>query len=530
MERQQIDYTAWSLRSARAYTLLGRYVATEHAHARSLRSDQAHTLLGRYAHARSLRSDRARTLLGRYVATKHAHAARSLVATEHAHAARSLVATEHAHAARSLVVTEHAHCSVATDRARTRLGHYVATERPVRPKKGPPWGSLLNPHRNAFRFVSIGVSVEILRRKQVGLFLARFHSLRSDRARAKVWSLRSDRALPNIDTTPVHAFSSNLQMLSPEDHSKLKIVVSASSRETAQKGLKHDSRPILRFLNPKPVNHSTVYAWSTRKDKCQVSADKYGSFEDNWHKSKSVNRPWSYCDSIRFSRLRVARIRNLADKSRAQAYTLFANFGSHTCQTFTRYVATGKASERPPARYIATCEASKSSSFVFSFESRSKHFSFRLNRSFRRDFTTKTCKTRLKSFAYPYLQLCVLLQISIEMSLVSVGVTIETLRPKKAAKTCFLAWIPIKRIKRQRNPRKDIFTKSLAVKSCSNLNRTTKYDCPKAPDMYPNRLWTSSSMAIGPQTSQARSICSDQACTQLGRCVATESEPSSVAT
>ncbi|KAG5393516.1 hypothetical protein IGI04_023479 [Brassica rapa subsp. trilocularis] len=41
------------------------------------------------------------------------------------------------------------------------------------------------------------------------------------------------------------------------------------------------------FLNQKPVNHSMVRAWPTRKDKCQVSADKYGSFEDNWQKSKS---------------------------------------------------------------------------------------------------------------------------------------------------------------------------------------------------------------------------------------------------
>ncbi|WZZ50125.1 hypothetical protein YC2023_050232 [Brassica napus] len=56
----------------------------------------------------------------------------------------------------------------------------LATLRPVRPKKGPPLRSLLNPRCNAFRFVSIGVSVEILRRKQVGLFLACFHSLRSD--------------------------------------------------------------------------------------------------------------------------------------------------------------------------------------------------------------------------------------------------------------------------------------------------------------------------------------------------------------
>ncbi|KAG5397688.1 hypothetical protein IGI04_019502 [Brassica rapa subsp. trilocularis] len=153
-------------------------------------------------------------------------------------------------------------------------------------------------------------------------------SLRSDRARAEA----RERALPNIDTTPVHAFSSkplgryvatelepklgryiatglepkfgrcvaselfrtsirhqsmhsrqNLQMLSPEDRSKLirslskELVVNVSSRKTAQRDLKHDSRPILRFLNQNSVNHSTVYAWSTRKDKCQVSTDKYGT-------------------------------------------------------------------------------------------------------------------------------------------------------------------------------------------------------------------------------------------------------------
>ncbi|KAL0667776.1 hypothetical protein Bca4012_030480 [Brassica carinata] len=105
------------------------------------------------------------------------------------------------------------------------------------PKKGPPLRSLLNPHRNAFRFISIEVSVEILRRKQVGLFLACFHSLHSDLS--DLHSLHSD----------------------------------------------------LSGLRKRPV--------------------------------------------------------------------------------------------RPPARYIATCQASKSSSFVFSFESRSKRFSFRLNRSFR---------------------------------------------------------------------------------------------------------------------------------------------------
>ncbi|KAF2584618.1 hypothetical protein F2Q70_00036536 [Brassica cretica] len=78
--------------------------------------------------------------------------------------------------------------SLRSDRARTQLGRYVATElkptlhslRSDLPQKSPPLRSLLNPHRNAFRFVSIGVSVEILRRQQVGLFLAYFYSLHSD--------------------------------------------------------------------------------------------------------------------------------------------------------------------------------------------------------------------------------------------------------------------------------------------------------------------------------------------------------------
>ena len=115
-------------------------------------------------------------------------------------------------------------------------------------------------------------------------------------------------------------------MLSPEDRSKLspcfplfkfidqtsrirnrgkfvlyqkEFVVNVSSRKTAQRDLKHDSRPILRFLNQKPVNRSTVYAWSTRKDKCQVSADKYGSFEDNWKIGKNGISPFLCYDGLR---------------------------------------------------------------------------------------------------------------------------------------------------------------------------------------------------------------------------------------
>ena len=54
--------------------------------------------------------------------------------------------------------------------------------------------------------------------------------------------------------------------------------------------------------------------------------------------------------------------------------------------------------------------------------------------------------------------------------------------------------------------------------------------CPKATDTYLNQPRTSSSMAIGPRTSQARSLRSNQACTLLGRYIATDLEPSSVST
>ena len=58
-------------------------------------------------------------------------------------------------------------------------------------------------------------------------------------------------------------------------HKLSEIVINASSQKTAQRDLRHDSRPNLRFLNQRPVSRITVYASFTRKDKCQVSADKY---------------------------------------------------------------------------------------------------------------------------------------------------------------------------------------------------------------------------------------------------------------
>ncbi|WZZ34943.1 hypothetical protein YC2023_018344 [Brassica napus] len=72
-------------------------------------------------------------------------------------------------------------------------------------------------------------------------------------------------------------------MLSPEDRSEpislrslsKEAVINASSQKTAHRDLRHDSSPNLRFLNQHPVSRMTVYAWFARKDKYQVSADKY---------------------------------------------------------------------------------------------------------------------------------------------------------------------------------------------------------------------------------------------------------------
>ncbi|KAF3501705.1 hypothetical protein F2Q69_00042172 [Brassica cretica] len=70
---------ARSIRSDRARTRLGRYVAAEHTHG-SVSTKRMITYTARFLHsdraqakARSLRSDRAGKRLGRYVATEHAH-------------------------------------------------------------------------------------------------------------------------------------------------------------------------------------------------------------------------------------------------------------------------------------------------------------------------------------------------------------------------------------------------------------------------------------------------------------------------
>ncbi|KAF3565172.1 hypothetical protein DY000_02014636 [Brassica cretica] len=73
-------------------------------------------------------------------------------------------------------------------------------------------------------------------------------------------------------------------------------------------------------------------------------------------------------------------------------------------------------------------------------------------------------------------------------------------------------------------------TKMYYKELCGKILFEPSTDCLKATDMYPNQPRISSSMANEPLTSQARSLRSDQARTRIGRYVATELEPSSVAT
>ncbi|KAG5384938.1 hypothetical protein IGI04_036408 [Brassica rapa subsp. trilocularis] len=103
-----------------------------------------------------------------------------------------------------------------------------------------------------------------------------------DRASVPLGHYVTTELFRNVDTTPVHALSSILQCYLPKTvansvhvfrHSKssikLCVTINVSSRNSAQRDLRHNSRPILRFLNQKPVNRRTVYAWFAREDKCQ---------------------------------------------------------------------------------------------------------------------------------------------------------------------------------------------------------------------------------------------------------------------
>ncbi|KAG5392712.1 hypothetical protein IGI04_022675 [Brassica rapa subsp. trilocularis] len=307
---------ARSLRSDRTIVPLGRYVATELGQARSLRSDRAIVPLGRYvATERSSRSVRSyvvrpRSPLGRYVVTelelgRYVATERSFrsvyVATElelGRYVATELgqlgLRSDRARQARSrseaivgsllvgrYVATESSRCYVATE-LEPKLGRYVATERsPARSLRTRPSSS------QARRYVA----TERSSRSRPSDRPAR--SLRSDRAQAKARSLHSDRALVSLAIEPFRTSIRHQSLHSRQTFECYlpKTVASSKPRKTRSKRVESEDGPKgpktrleahpTIFPNQKPVNHSMVRAWPTRKDKCQVSADKYGSFEDN---------------------------------------------------------------------------------------------------------------------------------------------------------------------------------------------------------------------------------------------------------
>ncbi|KAF3503504.1 hypothetical protein F2Q69_00043354 [Brassica cretica] len=162
-------------------------------------------------------------------------------------------------------------------------------------------------------------------------FSSQARSLRSDRAfTSQARSLRSDQSsvplgryvatelFRNIDTTLVHAFSSTFRCYLPKTvanpfhvsrHSKSSIKLYGQKRKSV-------NRPRSQY-----IRSPRREAWGE-------------TFFGEILALRAIRQlsvfVISSCDSIRFSRLRVARTRNLADSSRAQAYILFANFGSHS--------------------------------------------------------------------------------------------------------------------------------------------------------------------------------------------------------
>ncbi|KAG5377796.1 hypothetical protein IGI04_025638, partial [Brassica rapa subsp. trilocularis] len=104
------------------------------------------------------------------------------------------------------------------------------------------------------RYVKLGryVATECPSRSRPSVRPAR--SLRSDRARACVLFGRyvATELFRNVDMTPVHAFSSILRCYLPKTVANSKVpsllkevVINVSSRKTAQRDLRHDSRPNL---------------------------------------------------------------------------------------------------------------------------------------------------------------------------------------------------------------------------------------------------------------------------------------------
>ncbi|KAG5397803.1 hypothetical protein IGI04_019617, partial [Brassica rapa subsp. trilocularis] len=239
---------------------LGRYVATERS-SRSVAIDRAGcyiaTALGQ---ARSLRSDRAIVPLGRYVATERSSRSRP---SDRPARSRSDRAQAKARSLRS-------------DRAIVPLGHYVAIElgqaRSLRSDRAiVPLGRYIATELGQARdraLVSLGRYVATGLEPKFGRCVA----IKPFRTSIRHQSLHSRQTfecyLPKTVASSVHK---------PRKTRSKRVEL-----EDGPKGPKTrlEAHPTI-FPNQKPVNHSMVHAWPTRKDKCQVTADKYGSFEDN---------------------------------------------------------------------------------------------------------------------------------------------------------------------------------------------------------------------------------------------------------
>ncbi|KAG5393789.1 hypothetical protein IGI04_023752 [Brassica rapa subsp. trilocularis] len=230
---------------------LGRYVATELSQARSLRSDRAIVPLGRYV-ATELEPKLGRRV-ARYVATELAFVPLGrYVATDASQTRSRYVATA---PARSLERPSELARSLRSDRAFVPLGRYVATD------------------------------------------LSQARSLRSDRAIVPLGRYVATGLEPKFGRCiAIEPFRTSIRHQSLHSRQTFecylpKTVASSKPRKTRSKRVESEDGPKgpktrleahpTIFPNQKPVNHSMVRAWPTRKDKCQVSADKYGSFEDN---------------------------------------------------------------------------------------------------------------------------------------------------------------------------------------------------------------------------------------------------------
>ncbi|KAG5373884.1 hypothetical protein IGI04_042801 [Brassica rapa subsp. trilocularis] len=273
---------ARSLRSDRAIVPLGRYVATElEPKLGRYVADRAIVPLGRYvatelSQARSLRSDREIVPLGRYVATELSPKLGRYVATERSDRARAPASVRLRSGPNAIVPLW---VATVCDRAQpSSVANVSPSDRPTRSYVATELGP------KAVAYASTGetrCSVATYCGPQLGCALpgryvatglepkfGRCVAIEPFRTSIRYQSLHSRQTfecyLPKTVASSVHK---------PRKTRSKRV-----ESEDGPKGPKTrlEAHPTI-FHNQKPVNHSMVRAWPTRKDKCQVSADKYGT-------------------------------------------------------------------------------------------------------------------------------------------------------------------------------------------------------------------------------------------------------------